>query len=242
MRTILVLQHVSHESLASLEDVFHEAGLSWQYVELFRQPVGQLEQLPLEQAAGLVVLGGPMNVDEVARYPYLDREVDWIRQAVAMELPLLGVCLGAQLLAKALGSRVFPSGGKEIGWYPLEITAGAADDRLFAGAGPTETVFQWHGDTFDLPDGAVRLARSRQCVNQAFRYGPSAWGLQFHIEMTAELIARWLDEPENRAELACLEEIDPKAILAQTPKALPAMRRLGGRILPRFAAICRDRA
>ena len=242
-RPVLVLQHVAHEPLGALEAVFRQSGLPWQYVELFRQPVARLEHLPLEEeAAGLVVLGGPMNVDDVRQYPCLAREIPWIRQALAIELPLLGICLGAQLLAKALGAKVLANGRKEIGWYPIQITPEAADDPLFAGMGPSETVFQWHGDTFDLPDGAVRLARAELCENQAFRHGPSAWGLQFHVEMTAPLIDSWLEHPQNRAELARLDYIDPAEIRARTPEALPAMEALGRRILTRFAAMCLDRA
>ena len=103
------------------------------------------------------------------------------------DLPVLGICLGAQLLAKTLGARVYPNRVKEIGWYPIELTPAAADDPLFAQSG-AQTVFQWHGDTFDLPAGAVHLARSPLCENQAFRYGHNAYGLQFHIEMTAAMI------------------------------------------------------
>jgi GMP synthase (glutamine-hydrolysing) len=240
-RPILVLQHVAHEPLAALEAVFRQSGLAWQYVELFRPAVAELEHLPLEEeAAGLVVLGGPMN-DEVRQYPFLAREIPWIRQALAIELPVLGICLGAQLLAKALGAKVFANGRKEIGWYPIQITPEAADDPLFAGTGPSATVFQWHGDTFDLPDGGVRLARAETCENQAFRYGPSAWALQFHVEMTAGLIDAWLDDARNASELAGLDYIDPVQIRARTPEHLPAMEALGGKLLPRFAALCRDR-
>jgi len=241
-RPILVLQHVAHEPLGSLEAVFRQAGLRWQYVELFRQPMAGLEQLPLEkEAAGLVVLGGPMNVDQVRQHPHLAHELPWIREAVAIELPVLGICLGAQLLAKALGARVFANGRKEIGWYPIHTTAQAAEDPLFSGTGPSETVFQWHGDTFELPEGAVRLARAELCENQAFRFGPSAWGLQFHVEMTAPLIDSWLEYPQNREELAGLDYVDPAEIRARAAEGLRAMEALGRRVLPRFAALCRQR-
>jgi GMP synthase (glutamine-hydrolysing) len=235
MKPILVLQHVPHENMASLESYLGRAGLTWQYVELFRQVPARLD---LAAAAGLVVLGGPMNVDEVDKFPFLAREVEWIRQAVAAELPLLGICLGSQLLAKAMGAKVYPNGVKEIGWYEIELQPAAADDALFAGSAARQTVFQWHGDTFDLPPGAVHLALSRQCRHQAFRYGRAAWGLQFHIEMTATIVDAWLTEAENCRELAGLDYIDPRAIAAQTPQRMPAMQALGDRVLPRFAALC----
>jgi GMP synthase-like glutamine amidotransferase len=235
MKPILVLQHVPHENMASLETHFERAGLAWQYVELFRQVPPRLD---LAQAAGLVVLGGPMNVDEVDKFPFLAREVEWIRQAVAAGLPLLGICLGAQLLAKAMGARVYPNAVKEIGWYEIELQPAASDDLLFAGSAARQTVFQWHGDTFDLPPGAVHLALSRQCRQQAFRCGRAAWGLQFHIEMTPALVAAWLAEAENCRELAGLDYIDPQAIAAETPQKMPAMQALGDRVLPRFVSLC----
>ncbi|MCR4413361.1 MAG: gamma-glutamyl-gamma-aminobutyrate hydrolase family protein, partial [Thermoguttaceae bacterium] len=113
MPPILVLQHAPHETLGSLEQHLREAGLAWRTLELFREVPRSVD---LDGAAGLVVLGGPMNVDETGRYPFLVPEVAWIRQAIDIGMPLLGICLGAQLLAKALGARVYPNGVKEIGW------------------------------------------------------------------------------------------------------------------------------
>jgi GMP synthase-like glutamine amidotransferase len=157
MKPILVLQQVPHENLASLESHFQRAGLPWQYVELFRTIPARLD---MAQAAGLVVLGGPMNVDEVQRFPFLAREVEWIREAVEAEVPLLGICLGSQLLAKAMGAKVYANAVKEIGWYEIELEPAAADDPLFADSSARQIVFQWHGDTFELPPGAVHLAPS----------------------------------------------------------------------------------
>ena len=230
--TVLILRHAAHESGGTIETALGAAGLAYRYVDLYREIP---PRLPLDQAAGLVILGGPMNVDEVQRYPFLGHEVPWIREAVDGRLPSLGVCLGAQLLAKALGARVYPADVKEIGWYPVEMTAAAADDPLLAQSG-TRSVFQWHGDTFDLPSGAVHLARSPLCENQAFRYGPNAYGLQFHIEMTAAMIDAWLGDPQNCGELAELDYIDPGKIRQQTPQELPPLQALAGQILGRFAA------
>jgi GMP synthase (glutamine-hydrolysing) len=236
MKPILVLQQVPHENLASLESHFQRAGLPWQYVELFRTIPARLD---MAQAAGLVVLGGPMNVDEVQRFPFLAREVEWIREAVEAEVPLLGICLGSQLLAKAMGAKVYANAVKEIGWYEIELEPAAADDPLFADSSARQIVFQWHGDTFELPPGAVHLALSRGCRHQAFRCGRAAWGLQFHIEMTPATIDAWLREPGNRRELAGLDYIDPQAIAAETPQRMPAMQALGDRVLPRFVSLCR---
>lgn len=233
MKPVLAVRHVPHEPLGQLETFLNEAGLAIQTVDLFNHVP---QSLDLRQAAALIVMGGPMNVDQTDRYPFLARDVEWIRQALELHVPMLGICLGAQLLAKALGARVYANGVKEIGWYPLEILPAAQGDPLFAGARSTETVFQWHGDTFDLPAGAVHLAQSRQCKHQAFRYGQWAYGLQFHIEMTPDMVQSWLADPGNRDELAQLDYIDPSAILAQTPEKMPAMAELGRRVLGRFAA------
>lgn len=237
MKPVIVLRHAEHVPIGSLEHVFADAGVPWRYVDLFAEaPDG----LPLDGAAGLVVLGGPMNVDEVEAFPFLLPELEWIRHAVEIRLPTLGICLGAQLLAKALGKRVYRNPVKEIGWYEVELLPAAQEDQLFAGRGPAETVFQWHGDTFDLPDGAVRLARGRSCANQAFRCGPSAYGVQFHAEMTPNLMEQWLEEPAFSAEVASLDYIDPAAIRAQLPDRLAAMDSFSRCLLGRFAAWCRE--
>jgi len=236
-QTVLILRHMPHEPGGTLEDALTSAGLGFRYVDLYKEVPARL---PLDQASGLVALGGPMNVDQVDRHPFLASDVQWIEEALQRDLPFLGVCLGSQLLAKTLGARVYPNRVKEIGWYPIELTPAAAEDRLFAQSG-TRTVFQWHGDTFDLPAGAVHLARSRLCENQAFRYGPRAYGLQFHIEMTATMIDDWLSEPGNCRELAGLEYIDPRGIRTQTPHELPRLQAWAAEVLGRFAETCRAR-
>ena len=187
-----------------------------------------------------------MNVDEVETYPFLAEEVQRLERAVEARLPVLGVCLGAQLLAKALGARVYPNKTKEIGWYEVELLPGVKDDPLFGGIAKPQaeakskvTVFQWHGDTFDLPPGAVRLARSEQCENQAFRYGRAAYGLQFHLEVTAEIIESWLCEGGNCGELAGLSYIDPAEIRRETPDKLSGMERLGRVVFDRFVEMCK---
>jgi GMP synthase (glutamine-hydrolysing) len=234
VKPVLVLRHVPHEPLGTLENYFRDFALEFEYVDLFRAvPTA----IPLEQAAALVILGGPMNVDEVDRYAFLGPELSWVRQAIHARMPVLGICLGAQLMAKALGARVYPNSVKEIGWYAMELMPGAARDPLFSGSQGLEIVFQWHGDTFDLPPGAVHLAQSEHCRQQAFRYGTSAYGFQFHIEMTPELVDLWLNEPGNRRELASVDYIDATMIRAQTPSRLPAMRALADHVLPRFARL-----
>jgi GMP synthase (glutamine-hydrolysing) len=230
-RSVLILRHMLQETAGTLEAALTRAGLDFRYIDLFQEVPAEL---PLDQAAGLIVLGGPMNVDEVDRYPFLKLDVQWIRQAIKTRLPMLGICLGAQLLAKALGSRVHPNPIKEIGWYRLDWLSAAADDPLFAQTG-TSRVFQWHGDTFQLPKDAVLLAKGSSCQNQAFRWGSNAYGLQFHIEMTAEMIERWLTRAEERAEL---NRTDISAIRLQTPMFLREMQQLAADVFDRFARMC----
>jgi GMP synthase (glutamine-hydrolysing) len=247
MKPVVIFHHVPHELAGTLADALGAAGLRSEYVPLYGAAPPQPD---LDRLAGLVVLGGPMNVDQTDEYPFLVPEVAWIRQATEARLPVLGVCLGAQLLAKALGAKVWQNPVKEIGWYPLELTPAAAVDPLFAGClnapgggsparAKTLQVFQWHGDTFDLPPGAVHLARSAACQHQAFRHGESAYGLQFHLEMTAEMIEDWLGNADNSRELAALDYIDPEAIRRQTPLELPTLQAVAARVFGQFATMCR---
>lgn len=236
MKNVVVLQHVRHENLGALAQSFERVGVAWQNVQLLQCAPDNID---FAQAIALVVLGGPMNVDQLNEYPYLEREVEWIQAALARELPVLGICLGSQLLAKALGAKVYPNRTKEIGWYKIDLTPEAAEDRLLGGYGRRQTVFQWHGDTFDLPSGTVQLARSSLCEQQAYRYGENAYGLQFHVEVTPEMVYDWLDESNNRSELAMLDYVDPDAIRAATPAAIARMQDFGEEVVSRFAAMCR---
>jgi GMP synthase (glutamine-hydrolysing) len=238
MKPVLALLHVPHEGIGTIDNALRRAKVSCDVVELFR---GLPRGFRSNEFAGLIVMGGPMNVDETDRYPFLADEVQWIRHAIEADLPVLGVCLGSQLLAKALGSRVYANRVKEIGWYEVEQTEVAQSDLLFRTCKPIETVFQWHGDTFDLPAGAVQLARSKLCENQAFRYGRAAWALQFHLEVTSETVNDWLGEPGNCGELAGLDYIDAEAVRRETPAKIGPLKSLADRVFGAFAEVCRDR-
>lgn len=244
MKPVLVLRHVPFEEIGSLADYLAAAGLTVDQVDCFgpRWPDLTRAGFDPDQLAGLIVMGGPMNVDQTEQFPFLATEREWLRAAVAAGLPTLGVCLGAQMLARSLGAAVRPNGVKEIGWYEVEPLDAAADDPLFSGSRPREIVFQWHGDTFHLPAGGVLLVRGASCHHQAFRIGPAAWGLQFHLEITAAMIEDWLAEPEMCCEIEPLDYIDPTEIRSRSPEGLAAMAPLTRRVFGRFAALCHQRA
>ena len=156
----------------------------------------------------MVIMGGPMSAND--DLPFIQREVALIAEAVKSEIPLLGVCLGAQLIAKALGSKVYRNTVREIGWAPVTFTEAARRDPLFAGLSAPETVFHWHGDTFDLPRNAELLASSAACRNQAFRAANRVYGLQFHLEVKPVMIAQWCAEDANCGDAReVTEPIDP---------------------------------
>jgi len=239
MRPVLVVRHAADEALGHVQIALRAAGLRLEVAEAFAGDVASRQQAGFRTRdwSGLVVMGGPMNANQTDRYPYLAIEVDWLRAAAEAGLPTLGICLGGQLLAKALGARVYQNPIKEIGWYEIELLAASADP-LLAGSSPRETVFQWHGDTFDPPGGATWLARGARCAQQAFRYGRSAWGVQFHPEMTAEMVGDWLTAPSLCGDLESARHIDPDAIRAELPEKFPAMRAFCDRLLSNFAAVC----
>ena len=224
MSRILVCQHVAFEILGTLNPLLKSYGVRIKYVNFGRDPDARPS---LDGYRGLVVLGGPMNVDQVAEHPHLTTEVELIREAIDRGLPVLGICLGAQLIAKALGACVGPSPEKEIGWYDVTLTESGRNDPLFAHFGGTEKIFQWHGDTFAIPKGAVHLAASPGCTHQAFRYGDNVYALQFHLEVDEALIERWLNVPVHVAELAELSgNVDPDSIRSDTHEHIEQLRSL----------------
>src|SRR6185312_760827 len=150
-----------------------------------------------EEVAGTLVMGGPMNVDETDRHPGLGATREWLAGAVRREMPVLGICLGAQLLARALGAAVIPGERKEIGFH--EVTVADPTDPILGALAPRARVLHWHGDVFELPDGATHLASSAVTAHQAFRHG-SAWGILFHPEADLALVDQWMATPEMAGE------------------------------------------
>ena len=171
-------QHVPFEGLGSIGAWLEKAGYDISGTQFYESTaVPEMDDIDF-----LIVMGGPMSVNDEKAYPWLTQEKEFIGRTVRSGTPVLGICLGAQLIASALGSEVFPNPVKEIGWFPVRSVPSAAD-TVFRFPDGTD-VFHWHGETFDLPDGAVRIAESHGCRNQAFQIGRHVLGLQFHLETT----------------------------------------------------------
>lgn len=232
MPRLLVCQHVPHEILGTLNPLLKSAGFRIRYINFGRHPDAQPS---LEGYQGLVVLGGPMSVNDTAEHRHLGTEMRLIEQALEKELPILGICLGAQLIAKTLGAEVYPNEEKEIGWYDIAPTKHAEGDPLVGHFEAREKIFQWHGDTFDLPRGALHLAASSLCEQQAFRYGDKVYALQFHLEVDQPMIERWLNVPSNKEEIENLVgQIDAETIRRETPTYIEKLEDLSSRTFGEF--------
>ena len=183
--TIYTIQHLAFEDLGALEDTFYQLGFRVRYVEA---GVDNLRKA-LEHEGLTVILGGPIGVYETVDYPFLTEEIELLKHRLARNLPTLGICLGAQLIAHALGAKVYTGSQKEIGWSSLEIKPAAENPLTSLADTP---VLHWHGDTFDLPQNAELLASSVLYPNQAFKIGNNILALQFHVEVAADAMEKWL--------------------------------------------------
>lgn len=193
------LYHSAGETVGLLGDVLHQHNLPFHDLHLHEGDGLPRDTSDLE---GLIVMGGPMNVDEVHKYPFLRDEVRLIEKMISENKPVLGICLGAQLIAKALGSKVYPNKHKEVGWHPIQLTREGKIDSHMKHFPAETTVLHWHGDTFDLPKDTTHLARSKKCENQAFRYGDNVYGLQFHLEVTPGMVKSWCGSSDGKKDLA----------------------------------------
>jgi len=209
-------QHAPHEGPGLVAGALVDAGVG---LDVVRLDLG--DDLPeLVDLGGVVVMGGAMGVHDEAEFAWLAPERRWIAAAVAAGVPVLGVCLGAQQLAAALGAEVVTGPAPEIGTGEVTLTPEGLDDPVLGPEGPRLVAVHWHGDTFAIPDGAVRLASSDRYQNQAFRYGDRAYGLQFHVEVDRALADLWAPE------------LPPGSTLEAG--AIAAVEILGSRVLGRF--------
>ena len=200
-RSLLVLRHEPFEHLGHFAEILRDRQISFVYSDLN-------DVLDLGQHDGIIAMGGPQSANDQE----LSAEIHFIQQALDTNTPMLGICLGAQLIAKALGAHVFRNGQKEIGWAPVYLTDAAASDAVFGGLPSPSMFFHWHTETFMLPAGAQSLAYSDRCRQQAFRFHDTVYGIQFHPEITPEMIIDWSTQPANCGDAASLDApLDPKA-------------------------------
>lgn len=226
MRPVAIFRHTPTEGPGYFATFLEGHGIAWELI-----PVDAGAPVPAspEAYAGLCFMGGPMSVNDPL--PWIDNTCALIRNAVAAGIPVLGHCLGGQLMAKALGGQVTPNPIKEIGWGTARIEEGEIPGHWFNGQGGEVTVFQWHGETFSLPPQAVRLLTNDFCANQMFALGPHL-AMQCHVEMTPELIATWSSDWADEARAAARHPAGqtPEQMVAEIEWRLPAMRQLADRL------------
>lgn len=218
MRRAVAIRHVPFEDLDAFAEILEGKGFSISYRDA---PVDDLTGPELAAAELLIVLGGPIGAYEEDVYPFLADEIRLVETRLAAGRPVLGICLGSQIMARALGSRVYASGGKEIGWAPLRLSA-AGQASCLGHLGPEVSVLHWHGDTFDLPEGARHLAATAQTANQAFAWQKHGLALQFHIEATARGLERWY--VGHAAEIGATAGLSVAALRSQAARCWPRLQ------------------
>jgi GMP synthase (glutamine-hydrolysing) len=228
VKSCVAVRHVAFEDLDRLEPVLVSRGFAVTEIDAATGDLSALDPLAPDL---LVVLGGPIGVGDLADYPFLAAEIRLLERRLAADRPTLGICLGAQLMARALGGRVFANpNGKEIGWAPLSLNEAGADSAL--GDLAAAAVLHWHGDTFDLPHGAIRLASTPQTENQAFAWGLRGLALQFHIEAGQRGLERWF--VGHAAEIAATPGVSVAGLRRDTARHAPRMEAVGARVLGRW--------
>jgi len=222
MKTAVAIRHVAFEDLGSFEPVLNDRGYSIVYAEAGLDDLQKIDPLGPEL---LIVLGGPIGAYEEALYPFILDELKLLEKRLAADLPTVGICLGAQLIARALGAKVYPGKQKEIGWAPLELTDAGQRSCLRLLAPEKSAVLHWHGDTFDLPSGATRLASTPLYENQAFSWRRRALALQFHLEVTPRGLERWFIG--HACEIGATQGVNVAKLRQDTARHGAALERLG---------------
>ncbi len=190
--SVLIIKNVASEGPGTIEDFLKEKGMAYSILDIHDC---HAEIPDIRDHSHLVVMGGPMSVYNINEHEYLSLEAALIRVFIKSKKPVLGICLGAQMIAYAIGANVYAGNRPEVGWDKVEITPEGMEDPIISSISvnnePVAEVFQWHGDTFDLPKNSIRLASSATYPNQAFRYKDCVYGIQFHIEVTPEMVREW---------------------------------------------------
>jgi len=231
---LLVLRPESAVHLGVGEEVLWSEGIPIRYLDAWREPIPSLDGY-----SGVVVLGGSMNADQIQDHPFLASVRGSLREAVDRGVPVLGICLGAQLLTRALDAAVLPSPAVEVGFFPVRTADGAASDRLLSPYRDGDLVFQWHRDTFELPPGATLLLTGDRVPHQAFRVGGLAWGVQFHLEVTQPELHSWVDLMRDSLEQEWGRA--PDDLLREVDRHLEGQQRRSREVFARFASVVRAR-
>lgn len=236
MKRVLVAQHAWEDPPGTLGEMMQERGILFDTVKVEEAPLPDLD--PYD---AFIILGGPQYAGDDDILPYLVREKVLIRRAVAQDIPFLGVCLGGQLLAHALGAQVHRNAQVEIGFYEVQLTQEGKNDPLFQGLPGYPQVFHWHADTFEVPDGGVLLATGENAIRQAFRYGRRAYGLQYHIELTPEMFDTWMHfHPHRQEAIEILGRERYEHIEQERSMRYPIYREHTRILFENFLAICTD--
>lgn len=223
---IIVIKHVENEGPGLIESLIRRKG--WQMETIMP---AQGDGLPenLAGIAAVIMLGGPMSVNDTDECPFLQDELTFIEKVLEEEMPFLGICLGSQMLAKACNAKVFKAPQKEIGWCRIDLTEEGQKDILFRDIAKNIMVFQWHEDTFNIPENGRHLAKSDVCGNQAFKIGRNAYGIQFHIETTEDMVKSWMTGLE--------EDIDAEKIINDTAMIMDLFQLQYEQIMMNFARL-----
>jgi GMP synthase-like glutamine amidotransferase len=224
------LQHVPFEGLGSIAEWVSLHGHELTTTQFFTDSTFP----ELADIDWLIIMGGPMGVYDEEKYNWLVSEKRLIKKAIEADKTVIGICLGAQLIAKVLGANVYPNQYKEIGWFPIQLSEEAIEKKLFKGFDKKLTVFHWHGDTFDLPANAIRLASSEACKNQAFLYNEKVIGLQFHFEMTEPALKNMIEN--DNAELKLLPFIQTAETILNNQNLIENNKQLLFKLLDRLAS------
>ena len=226
---VLVLQHADPEHPGLILNALRNAGAQ---IETIRTDLAQPTPPSLDAYAGLIIMGGPQSVYEEHKYPYLRAEKQLTRQAIDNNIPLLGVCLGSQVIADVLGSGVHPGPAPELGWKPVKRSEHAANNPILSALPETFTPLHWHGDIYDLPKGATPIGSSEMTATQGFSYNQNVYALLFHLEMTEAQITQMATQFPEDIRRANLE---PNAFLSQTPAHAAALKPIATEIFTRWA-------